>query len=305
MTVEHLISIWALTPQTVREIIAHASELKAEHRAGRSRRGDLSGKTLAMIFLKPSLRTRVSFETGMTQLGGHALYLGPSDIQLDEREPIEDIAQVTSRYVDGIMARVFAHETVEELAKHATVPVINGLSDRLHPCQALSDLVTIHERNGRLEGLRLAFIGDGNNVAQSLIYGCAKVGIDFVIACPEGFEPEEEIVEAARGEGIRVEIVHDPKEAAVGADVLYTDVWASMGEETIAAEKKRKFAGFQINRELIDLAKDGCLVMHDLPAHYGEEITYEAARSKNSVIYDQAENRLHTQKVILIRLLSR
>ncbi len=287
----------------LREALDLALHLKREHRAGISHQDVLRGKTLAMIFQKPSLRTRVSFEVGMTQLGGHALYLGPEDIKLGKRETTEDIALNLSRYVDGIMARVFGHEVVEELARWATVPVINGLSDLHHPCQALGDMLTVLERRGELRGTQLVFIGDGNNVAHSLIEASAKLGVRFRIACPPGHEPDGEIVSRARSEGGEVEIVHSPREAAAGADVLYTDVWASMGQEGEADERRRRFQGFTVDVALVERANPGCLVMHCLPAHYGEEITYEASRLPNSVLFDQAENRLHAQKAILALLL--
>jgi len=286
------------------ELLELSAHLKRELRAGIPQDHILRGKTLAMIFQKPSLRTRVSFEVGMKQLGGYALYLGPEDIKLGQRETVEDVAMNLSRYVDGIMARVFGHEVVEELARFATVPVINGLSDLLHPCQALADMFTIWEKKRRLSGLVLAFIGDGNNVANSLIQACAKFGLGFRIACPEGHEPHALFVEEAKKLGADVEILRDPKKAAKDADVLYTDVWVSMGQEAETELRRRKFQGYTVNLELISLAKPDCLVMHCLPAHYGEEITYEAARSKNSVIFDQAENRLHAQKALLARLLA-
>ena len=303
MHVKDVVSLADLTTEEIYEILETARNLKLEHRAG-VKHDMLAGKTLALIFQKPSLRTRVSFETGMTQLGGHAVYLGPNDIKLGQRETTEDIAIVLSRYVDGIMARVFEHQTVVDLAKYATVPVINGLSDLLHPCQILGDLLTIWEKKRDLSGLTLAFIGDGNNVAHSLINGCTKVGMNFRIACPQGYEPNEEIVAAAQKAGGNIEILHDPKEAAHGADVLYTDVWASMGEEDKAAEKKHAFTGFTLDEDLLKLAAPEALVMHCLPAHYGEEITYGASRSKNSAIFDQAENRMHAQKAVLTLLMT-
>ena len=299
-----LVAIADWRAEELREILDLALHLKREHRAGISHRDVLAGKTLAMIFQKPSLRTRVSFEVGMTHLGGHALYLGPEDIKLGKRETTEDIALNLSRYADGIMARVFGHDIVEELARYATVPVINGLSDLHHPCQALGDMLTILEKTGSLRGLALAFIGDGNNVAHSLIEASAKLGLRFRIACPEGHEPNEAIVAAARGGGAAVDIVHDPQEAARGADVLYTDVWASMGQEEEAAARRARFHGFTVDLDLLALASPGCLVMHCLPAHYGEEITYEASRTENAVLFDQAENRLHAQKAVLALLLS-
>ena len=302
MSVSTLVSLEALAAEELWGILETARNLKLEFRAG-IRHDMLAGKTLAMVFQKPSLRTRVSFETGMWQLGGHAIYLGPGDIKLGQRETTEDIALNLSRYVDGIMARVFEHRTIVELAEHATVPVINGLCDTYHPCQGLADLLTVWEKKRGFEGLTLAFIGDGNNVAHSLINGCAKVGMAFRIACPEGFEPDEGIVAAARELGASVEIFHEAKEAAVGVDVLYTDVWVSMGEENGATSKQSAFDGFTIDEELLRLAKADAIVLHCLPAHYGEEITYAASRGSGSAIFDQAENRLHAQKAVMALLM--
>lgn len=302
MASKDLVSLREWSREEIWEILELALWLKRELRAGVEHRL-LEGKTLALVFQKPSLRTRVSFDVGMTQLGGHAVYLGPDEIKLGERETTEDIAKVLSRYVDGIMARVFGHQIVEDLARYADVPVINGLSDLLHPCQILGDLLTIYEKRRHLEGLKLVFVGDGNNVAHSWLHGGPKMGLDVTIACPKGYEPQSEIVQYAEQQGPRVEISHDPEEAARGADILYTDVWASMGQEAEAEKRRRDFAGFQINEKLIGLAKPEALVMHCLPAHYGEEITYEAAHSPHSVIYDQAENRLHAQKAVLVLLL--
>lgn len=303
MNVKDIISLSSLSTEEIYEILETARNLKLELNTG-VKHEMLYGKTLAMIFQKPSLRTRVSFETGMTQLGGHAIYLGPEDINLGKRETTEDIAIVLSGYVDGIMARVFEHQTILDLAKYASVPVINGLSNLLHPCQILGDLLTIWEKKRELSGLTLTFIGDGNNVAHSLINGCTKVGMPFRIACPGGYEPNEEIVQAARQAGGNVEILHDPREAASRADILYTDVWTSMGQETQAKQKKHAFSGFTVDEALLALADPEALVMHCLPAYYGEEITYEASRSKGSVIFDQAQNRLHAQKAVLALLMS-
>jgi ornithine carbamoyltransferase len=303
MDAKHLVSLSDLSTEDVYEILDTARALKLEHRAG-VQHTMLAGKTLAMIFEKPSLRTRVSFENGMHQLGGHAIYLGPDDIKLGKRETTEDIALVLSRYIDGIMARVFAHQTIRDLAAHATVPVINGLCDRYHPCQALGDLLTIREKKRELCGLTLAFIGDGNNVAHSLIHGCTKTGMAVRIACPEGYDPDADVVAAARATGGTVEVMHDPKEAAAGADILYTDVWASMGQEAQAAEKKHAFVGFTVDEALLGHAATGALVMHCLPAHYGEEISYGASRSPGSAIFDQAENRMHAQKAVMALLMS-
>jgi len=303
MNMKHLVSLADLSTEEIYEVLETARNLKLELRAG-VKHNMLAGKTLAMIFQKPSLRTRVSFENGMNQLGGNAIYLGPDDIKLGKRETTEDIAIVLSGYVDGIMARVFEHRTILDLAKYASVPVINALCDRYHPCQILGDLLTIMEKKRELAGLTLAFIGDGNNVAHSLINGCTKVGIDFRIACPKGYEPEETIVRAARSAGGAIEIMHDSKEAARGADIVYTDVWASMGEEAQAAEKRHAFSGFTVDETLLELADPEALVMHCLPAHYDEEITYGASRSVGSAIFDQAENRMHAQKAVLALLMA-
>jgi len=303
MTGKDLITLASLSTEEIYEILETARNLKLELRAG-VKHEMLAGKTLAMIFQKPSLRTRVSFETGTTQLGGHAIYLGPEDIKLGKRETTEDIAIVLSRYVDGIMARVFEHEIIRELADHATVPVINGLCNLYHPCQAMADLLTIWEKKQTLDGLTLAFIGDGNNVAHSLMLGCAKVGMAFRIACPKGYEPNEKIADLARQDGAEIAILHRPEEAARGADVLYTDVWTSMGQETQAEEKGRAFDGFTIDEALLSSANKGAVVLHCLPAHYGEEISYAASRSPQSAIFDQAENRLHAQKAVLALLMA-
>ncbi len=299
----HLISLSELSSEEHFEILELARNLKLEHRAGVSH-DMLSGKTLAMIFQKPSLRTRVSFETGMSQLGGHAIYLGPSDIKLGQRETTEDIALNLSRFVDGIMARVFEHQTIADLAKHSTVPVINGLCDTYHPCQGLADLLTVWEKKRTLDGLTLTFIGDGNNVAHSLINGCAKVGMSFRIACPQGFDPDVDIMEAARALGASIEVFHDPRDAAEGADVLYTDVWVSMGQEDNASSKQNAFEGFTVNEEIVSLAAKDAIILHCLPAHYDEEITYAASRSAGSAIFDQAENRMHAQKAVMALLMA-
>jgi len=303
MKASNLVSLHTITTEDFWEILETARNLKLEHRAG-VRHDMLAGKTLAMVFQKPSLRTRVSFETGMWQLGGHAIYLGPSDIKLGQRETTEDIALNLSRYVDGIMARVFEHRTIAELAEHSTVPVINGLCDTYHPCQGLADLLTILEKKRSFEGLTLTFIGDGNNVAHSLINGCAKTGMAFRIACPKGFEPDASIVAGARDLGASIDVLHDPKEAASGADILYTDVWVSMGQESDAESKQNAFDGFTIDEHLLRLAKKDAIVLHCLPAHYDEEITYGASRSPGSAIFDQAENRLHAQKAVMALLMA-
>ena len=302
---KHLLSISDLTKEEVYQILETAKTLKQDLLIGRAHEL-LKNKTLGMIFQKPSLRTRVAFEAAMTQLGGHAIYLGPEDIKLGRRETTEDIATVLSRMVDVIMARVFGHDIVEELAKYSRVPVINGLSDFEHPTQILGDLLTIWEKFQRLEGLKLAYVGDGNNVAHSLIYGAATVGMHIWVASPKGYEPCEEVVtkahEIATTTGSEVVITNDPVEAVKDADVVYTDVWASMGQESEAEERKRIFQDYQVNEALFEKAKDTAIFMHCLPAHYGEEVTYDVARDRRSVIFDQAENRMHSIKAILVHV---
>jgi ornithine carbamoyltransferase len=275
-----------------------ADDLK-ERQQRREEHHLLAGRTLAMIFQKPSTRTRVSFEVGMTQLGGHALYLAAGDLQLGRGETLRDTATVLSRYVDAIMIRTFAQEDVEELARHASIPVINGLTDSAHPCQALADVLTIRERLGRLEGVRVAYLGDGNNVCASLMVACAKLGAEFVAATPEGYEPDDEVVGIAREAGGNVSVVHDPREAASGSNVLYTDVWTSMGQEEERERRLRDLDGFGIDAALVAQAADDAIVLHCLPAHYGEEITEEVLYGPRSAVWDEAENRLHAQKALL------
>jgi ornithine carbamoyltransferase len=265
----------------------------------------MQGKTLAMIFQKPSLRTRVSFETGMTKLGGHAIYLAPTDISLGKRETTEDIAIVLSRYVDVIMARVFGHDIVEELAKYATAPVINGLSDYEHPCQVLADFQTILERKGRLDAIKACFIGDGNNVAHSLMFGAARVGMHMTVITPPGHEPLDEVTsgskDIATGTGVTITTTNDLT-AVEGADVLYTDVWASMGQESEAAARKQTFAKYRIGAGTVKMAAPDAVILHCLPAHYGDEIDYQTSRLPNSAIFDQAENRMHAQNALMVHL---
>ncbi|MFL5949229.1 MAG: ornithine carbamoyltransferase [Gaiellaceae bacterium] len=263
----------------------------------------LPGRTLGMIFQKPSTRTRVSFEVGMTQLGGHALYLAAGDLQLGRGETLRDTATVLSRYLDAIMIRTFAQDDVEELARHASIPVVNGLTDSAHPCQALADVMTIRERLGRLEGVRVAYLGDGNNVCASLMVACAKLGADFVAATPAGYEPDDGVVKIAREAGGNVTLVHDPREAAAQANVLYTDVWTSMGQEEERERRLHDLAGFGIDSELVAETADDAIVLHCLPAHYGEEITEEVVYGPRSAVWDEAENRLHAQKALLTWLL--
>ena len=287
-----------LTRAELDEILHLSARLKRELKSGR-REPLLAGKTLAMIFEKPSLRTRVTFEVGMTQLGGFAVYLTPADIHLGERESVADIARNLERWVDFIMARTNAHQTLVELSAHAHIPVINGLSDQRHPCQVLSDCFTLLERLGGLEGLRIAWLGDGNNVANSWIAGAARFGFAFVLACPPGYEPDQALVDAARADGARIDLTHDAREAAAGADVLYTDAWTSMGQEGETARRQRDFAAYQVNAAMLRAAKRSAVVMHCLPAHRGEEITGEVIDGPQSIVFDQAENRLHVQKGVL------
>ncbi len=275
-----------------------ADELK-ERLKRREEHQLLPGRTLGMIFQKPSTRTRVSFEVGIAQLGGIGLYLAAGDLQLGRGETIRDTATVLSRYLDAVMIRTFAQDDVEELARHASIPVINGLTDSTHPCQALADVMTIRERFGRLEEVRVAYLGDGNNVCASLMVACAKLGAHFVAATPEGYEPSTEAVAAAREAGGAPQLTHDPREAADGADVLYTDVWTSMGQEEERERRLRDLAGFGIDESLLRLAGENAIVLHCLPAHYGEEITEDVLYGPQSAVWDQAENRLHAQKALM------
>ncbi len=297
-----LASLYDLTREEMEQIFKTSELLKLQSLRGQEH-PLLKGKTLGMIFEKPSTRTRVSFEVGMWQLGGYALYLSSTDLQLGRGETIGDTAQVLSRYVQGIMARVFAHQTILDLVKYSKVPVINGLSDFSHPCQGLADLFTVYEKKGRLEGLNLAYVGDGNNVAHSLLYGCSKMGMNITLGCPKGYEPDAKVIAQAKEEakrtGCSVKVTLDPKEAVKGADVIYTDVWASMGKEKEREERIKILKPYQVNPQLVKGAKVDYIFMHCLPAHRGEEVVDEIADSKNSVIFDQAENRMHTQKAVM------
>ena len=284
------------------EVLDLAAKLKRLQHA-REEHHLLPGRTLGMIFQKPSTRTRVSSEVGIAQLGGTGLYLAASDLQLGRGETIKDTAVVLSRYLDGIMIRTFAQSDVEELAEHATVPVINGLTDTAHPCQALADVMTIRERFGRLEGLKVVYLGDGNNVCASLMVACAKLGVDFVAATPAGYRPDEEVVRIAREAGGSVELTEDPRAAVEGADVLYTDVWTSMGQDAEREQRLRDLGGYGIDAELLKRAADGAVVLHCLPAHYGEEITEDVLYGPQSAVWDEAENRLHSQKALLALVL--
>lgn len=299
---KHLLSPQDLSPEEIEAVLDKAIELKQKLQRGESH-GVLHGKTLGMIFAKPSTRTRVSFETAMTQLGGHAIYMGMSDLQLGRGETIADTARTLSRYVNAVMARLFKHEDIIELARNSSVPVINGLTDLLHPCQTLADLQTIREKKGKLKGLKLAWIGDGNNVCNSLLLGCTLVGMNISATCPSGYEPDAEIVKQAQDNakhsGAKLEILNDPQKAVAGADVIYTDVLVSMGQEKEREQRMKDFKGYQVNAELLKHAKEDVIFMHCLPAHRGEEVAAEVIDGPHSVVFDQAENRLHAQKAVL------
>jgi ornithine carbamoyltransferase len=303
----HFLDLSDWSAKDLWDLIQLASYLKTEWRSG-GNRPVLAGKVLGMVFQKPSLRTRVSFDVAMKHLGGDALMLGPDEIGLGQRESIADVARVLSGYVQGIMARVFDHQHLIELADHASVPVINGLSDDSHPCQAMADILTIYEHYGQLKGLKLAFVGDGNNVAVSLLQACVQFGLDFAIATPPDYELPAQALTAARtatgDNGIRIEAVTIPEDAVRDADVIYTDTWVSMGQEAEVAERLAIFEPYQVNRGLIQHARPGAIIMHCLPAHRGQEITDEVADGPQSVIFAQAENRLHAQKAVLVRLMA-
>lgn len=287
-------------------ILDLALELKNNLKSDEPKRM-LKGKVLGMIFEKPSLRTRVSFEVGMQHLGGSAIYLSPNEVQLGKRESVHDVAKVISRYVDIIMYRAFSSDVMRELAEHADVPVINGLDDLEHPCQVLADLLTIKEHKQSLKGHKLVYLGDGNNVCNSLLLGCASVGMNMVACCPEGYEPNGSILEKAKTiadkNGCNLNVTTDPMNAAVGADVIYTDTWVSMGDETDKEKRDRAFQPYQVNKNLVALAKENHIFLHCLPAHRGQEVTDEVIDSKNSVVFDQAENRMHVQMAIMVHLL--
>ncbi len=299
-----LIAIEDVKTHEISEILDLARDVKADKEKYST---SLKGKSLGLIFQKPSNRTRVSFEVGMFQLGGHSLYLGPNEIGMGGREATKDVARVLARYLDCIVARTYKHEDVKELARYADIPVINGLSDLAHPCQALTDIFTIREKLGRLKGVTLAYIGDGNNVLNSLMCAAAKVGLEMKIATPEGYEPKRSMVAMvkafSRQSGAKFEFSNDPRKAATACDVIYTDVWVSMGQEKEAKKREKAFYDFQVNEGIMKLAKKACLVMHCLPAHRGLEITDSVIDSKSSVVYDQAENRMHVEKAILLKLL--
>lgn len=298
---KHLLKLGDLSTEQIIEILDLADTLKAEKKAGIEHH-HLKGKTLGMIFTKASTRTRVSFEVGMYQLGGNALFLSGNDLQIGRGEPIEDTARVLSRFLDGIMIRTFKQDDVEKLAEYGSIPIINGLTDYCHPCQVLADLQTIREFKGKLAGLKLAFIGDGNNMANSLIVGCIKVGMSVSIACPNGYEPDADIVKWGYEQG-KLTITNNPLEAAEGADVVYTDVWASMGQEGEAQIRRKAFEGFQVNDALMAKANDGAMVLHCLPAHREEEITAKVLEAHANEIFEEAENRMHAQKAVLVKLM--
>jgi len=299
----NLISIFDLSHAEIEEIIEKAKELKEERKEGERARKDLEGKTLALIFEKPSTRTRVSFEVAIHELGGNVTSLNWNELQLGRGERIRETAKVLSSYVDAVMIRAYRHSTVEEFANHASKPVINGLSDLEHPCQTLADLLTINEQKEKLRGVKVAWVGGGNNVCNSLIGGAAITGMDICVACPKSYEPAKGIVEKAKKMGCEVVIRNNAEEVAVDADVLYTDVWVSMGEEEESEKRKRVLKKYQINEHLMRVAKEDVVVMHCMPVHIGEEITEEVMNSANSVIFEQAENRLHAQKALLLKLL--
>jgi len=298
-----LISIFDLARGDIEEILRSATVLKGERRRGSRRRGDLKGKILALIFEKPSTRTRVSFEVAMLELGGDVISLNWSELQLGRGERIKETAEVLSTYLDAVMIRAYAHSTIEEFARHASIPVINGLSDLEHPCQTLADLMTIKEYKKKLRGIKVAWVGDGNNVCNSLIGGCALMGMDISIACPRGYEPAEQVIRRAEAMGAMIHISKDVKEAVTDADVIYTDVWVSMGEEGDRARREEALRDYQVNESVVDMAKEDVIVMHCMPVHVGEELTEGVLNSEEAVILEQAENRLHAQKALLLELL--
>jgi ornithine carbamoyltransferase len=304
--VRHLVNLQDYDEWEIYDLINLALRLKEEQKKGIPH-PILSNKALGMIFSKASTRTRVSFEVGIYQLGGYGLFLNSSDIQLGRGETIEDTARVLSRYLDGIMIRTYAQEDVEELAKYSAIPIINGLTDMFHPCQILADLMTIYESKGKLKGLKLAYVGDGNNVAHSLLIGCTKVGMNISIACPTGYEPHKNVIDWAIGNskssGSLVNITSQPKEAVWDADIVYTDVWTSMGQEKESNERLKAFAPYQVNQSLFSLAKPDAIFLHCLPAHRGEEVTSEVIDGPQSLIFEEAENRLHVQKAVMVSLM--
>ena len=304
---KHFLSIADLTPDELKNLLDLATQLKTEWRNG-GNKPVLQGKSLALVFQKPSLRTRVSFEMGMVHLGGYAFYLSPNEVKMGGRESVADVARVLSGYVDAVMARVFEHEHILDLAKYGSVPIINGLSDYNHPAQALADFFTVLEHKGNPEGLKMAYVGDANNVARSLLFAAMKLGTHFTIATPPGYGLDEETIALAKTfstAGAQIELYEDPAQAVADADVIYTDVWTSMGQEAEKETRLQVFPPYQINQKLVSKAKPDCIVMHCLPAHRGEEITDEVADGPNSVLFPQAENRMHAQKAVLVELLAK
>ena len=299
---KHFLKLLDYSGKEIIDMLNLADQLKYEQKHGIEHKL-LAGKTLGMIFQKASTRTRVSFEVGMYQLGGYPLFLSANDMQIGRGEPVEDTARVLSRFIDGIMIRTFEQAEVETLAKYGSIPVINGLTDFCHPCQVMADLMTIREYKGTLEGLKLCFVGDGNNMANSLIVGGLKTGMKVTIACPEGYEPLEEILEFAKQYGDKFGMYRSPKEAAQNADVVYTDVWASMGQEQEAKKRAEAFKGFCVDSDLMSVTNKDCMVLHCLPAHRGEEITAEVLEAHANEIFDEAENRLHAQKAVLVTMM--
>ena len=305
MMKKDLISIRDLSSREITKIVDLACKLK---KRPLSRKGIFQDKTMALLFQKPSNRTRISLEVAMTHLGGHTMYLSPREISMGVREPVKDVARVIARYVDVVVARVFSHQDVVDLAKYSDIPVVNGLSDRAHPCQALSDLLTIKEKFSNLKKITVSYVGDGNNVLNSLMMVCAKTGVNIKIGTPSGYEPEKDILneakEIAKKNKSIVELSNDPIEAVTGSDVVYTDVWVSMGQEEEKEKRLEDFKAFQVNENLMQKANSGAIIMHCLPAHRGDEVT-DVIDGKNSVIYDQAENRMHVAKAVLLRALSK
>ncbi len=297
----HLLKLEDLTREDILSILNLADQLKFERING-VQKDYLKGKKIGLIFQKASTRTRVSFEAGIYELGGYGLFLLSNDLQIGRGEPVQDTARVLSRYLDGIMIRTFAQQEVEDLAKYGSIPVINGLTDYAHPCQVLADLMTIREYKGSFKGLKLAFVGDGNNMANSLLVGAIKTGMSFAIACPKGYEPDKRLIEWAKENG-DVTITEDVKEAVKDADVVYTDVWASMGQEEEKLKRQKAFAGYQVNKKNLSVAKNDVIVLHCLPAHREEEITAEVFEEHADEIFNQAENRLHVQKAVMVKLL--
>ena len=299
---KNLLKMLDLTSDEVMEILNLADQLKYEQKHGIPHK-HLEGKSLGLIFEKASTRTRVSFEVGMYQLGGQPIFLSARDMQIGRGEPVQDTARVLSRYLDGIMIRTFEQKEVEDLAKYGSIPIINGLTDFCHPCQILADLMTIREFKGKLDGLKMAFIGDGNNMMNSLIVGALKTGMSISVACPEGYEPHKDVLDFAKQYGDKFSMFRTPKEAVVDADVVITDVWASMGQEGETEKRKKAFEGYQINAELMSLAKPDAMVQHCLPAHRGEEITKDVFEAHADEIFEEAENRLHAQKAVMVKCL--